>query len=513
MEAQLRGGQARGATANARVDLPRHRHRHLRGQGGAGRRRAAPARRGRGAARDLPAAAALVGAGARRLVGGDRSRRWRHCARAQPDGLRRRRRRSACRARCTVPSCSTPRTGRCVRRSCGTTAAPRPNAACSPSACPTSAASPASRPCRASPLPSCSGWPRTSRSCSPQSPACCCPRTMCALQLTGEHVTDPCDAAGTLWLDEARRAWSPEILAATGLTAAQMPRIVEGSDAGRRRCAPRSPPSSACRQASRSRRRRRRRGGRHRHRRHRRRRRLRLAGHLGAVLRHHRHLPALPGAADPRLLPWPARALVPDARRCSTAPAAWAGPPRLLGEPDIPALLARVEARWRGPSRVLFLPYLAGERTPHDDPHARGVLFGLDADTDAIDVVQAVMEGVAFSLAEAQDCLADAGTEVRHWPPSAAARAARSGCVCSPPCSTARSPSMPAPPKGPAFGAARLARLAVTGEPVADVCRKPEIAAILAPERDLRRRLRRARAALPQPLSRATAGIRPWAGP
>ena len=39
--------------------------------------------------------------------------------------------------------------------------------------------------------------------------------------------------------------------------------------------------------------------------------------------------------------------------------------------------------------------------------------------------------------------------------------------------------------KGPAFGAARLARLAATGEPVADVCRKPEIAAILAPERDL----------------------------
>ena len=60
---------------------------------------------------------------------------------------------------------------------------------------------------------------------------------------------------------------------------------------------------------------------------------------------------------------------------------------------------------------MLFLPYLAGERTPHDDPNARGVLFGLDADTGPLDVAQAVMEGVAYSLAEAQDCLITAGTD------------------------------------------------------------------------------------------------------
>ena len=125
----------------------------------------------------------------------------------------------------------------------------------------------------------------------------------------------------------------------------------------------------------------------------------------------------------------------------------WAA--RLLGEPDIPALLARVEAAWRGPSRILFLPYLAGERTPHDDPHARGVLFGLDADSCATDVAQAVMEGVAFSLAEAQDCLAEAGTDVQRPLPSAAARAARSGCACSLPSSTARSRSMPVPRRAP----------------------------------------------------------------
>ena len=179
-----------------------------------------------------------------------------------------------------------------------------------------------------------------------------------------------------------RRAWSPEILAATGLTAgpdaAHRRRLRAGWRAARRA----SPPSSACRPGIPSP------GGagdaaagaigigavddgda------------LRLARHLGAVLRHHRQLPALSGAADPRLLPRPAGALVPDARRCSTAPAASAGRRGCSASPTSRPCSPGSRRAWRGPSRVLFLPYLAGERTPHDDPHARGVLFGLDADT------------------------------------------------------------------------------------------------------------------------------------
>jgi xylulokinase len=155
----------------------------------------------------------------------------------------------------------------------------------------------------------------------------------------------------------------------------------------------------------------------------------------------------------------------------------------LLGEADIPALVARVEARWAGPSRVLFLPYLAGERTPHDDPHARGVLFGLDADTAAVDVAQAVMEGVAYSLAESQDCLSTAGTEVT-------ALAAIGGGARSPFWMRLLATVLDRPvtlyagaSNGPAFGAARLARLAVTGESADAVCDKPQVAQVLEPER------------------------------
>ena len=108
------------------------------------------------------------------------------------------------------------------------------------------------------------------------------------------------------------------------------------------------------------------------------------------------------------------------------------------------------------------------------------------------------MEGVAFSLAEAQDCLAAAGTEL-------AAIAAIGGGARSPFWMRLLATVLDRPvtlyagaAKGPAFGAARLARMAVTGEAAATVCGKPEVAAVLEPELPLvdayRERSRRFRA-------------------
>lgn len=55
-----------------------------------------------------------------------------------------------------------------------------------------------------------------------------------------------------------------------------------------------------------------------------------------------------------------------------------------------------------GANRLLYLPYLMGERTPHLDPNARGMFFGLSAMHTKRDMLRAVMEGVAYSL---RDCL------------------------------------------------------------------------------------------------------------
>ncbi len=55
-----------------------------------------------------------------------------------------------------------------------------------------------------------------------------------------------------------------------------------------------------------------------------------------------------------------------------------------------------------GSNRLLYLPYLMGERTPHLDPDARGVFFGLSAMHQKKDLLRAVMEGVSYSL---RDCV------------------------------------------------------------------------------------------------------------
>ena len=84
---------------------------------------------------------------------------------------------------------------------------------------------------------------------------------------------------------------------------------------------------------------------------------------------------------------------------------------RVAGK-DVATLLDAAEADYRGPSRLLFLPYLFGERTPHNDSFARGVFVGLDHDCGAVELTQAAMEGVAFSLLEARNLLELAGVEL-----------------------------------------------------------------------------------------------------
>lgn len=64
-----------------------------------------------------------------------------------------------------------------------------------------------------------------------------------------------------------------------------------------------------------------------------------------------------------------------------------------------------------GSNRLVFLPYLMGERTPHLDPLARGAFVGLSASHTLGDMTRAVMEGVAFSLADCLGVLSEAGVK------------------------------------------------------------------------------------------------------
>lgn len=64
--------------------------------------------------------------------------------------------------------------------------------------------------------------------------------------------------------------------------------------------------------------------------------------------------------------------------------------------------------------KLLFLPYLMGERTPHLDPNARGAFFGLSAIHDRGDMIRAIMEGVSYSLKDCLTVLEEMGVRPEH---------------------------------------------------------------------------------------------------
>lgn len=67
-----------------------------------------------------------------------------------------------------------------------------------------------------------------------------------------------------------------------------------------------------------------------------------------------------------------------------------------------------------GANGLLYLPYLMGERTPHLDPDARGVFFGLSAKHEKRDLIRSVMDGIAFSLKNALDIILEMGIPVNE---------------------------------------------------------------------------------------------------
>jgi xylulokinase len=153
---------------------------------------------------------------------------------------------------------------------------------------------------------------------------------------------------------------------------------------------------------------------------------------------------------------------------------------RITGLPEA-ALLGEMPEPHRA-SPALFLPYLSGERTPHNDGAVRGAFAGLASEAERPDLTQAVLEGVAFSLRDCLDGLTAAGTTVTEMD-------AIGGGSRSRPWLRIIASALGVPlhrlaegEHGGAFGAARLARMAVTGENPEAVCVPPTRAETIMPD-------------------------------
>ena len=313
------------------------------------------------------------------------------------------------------------------------------------------------------------------------------PKDYVRLRMTGEKASDMSDSAGTLWLDVAGRRWSETLLAACGLTEAQMPRLVEGTDvAGTLR----ADIADAWGMAQ-----------------------VLVAGGAGdnaggaagvGVVTDGKALLSLGTSgvifvANDAFRPNPARAVhafchcLPDmwhqmsVHLSAASCIDWVA--RLTGASGAAELFQRAEAAGTANGPEIFLPYLSGERTPHNDAQVRGAFIGLDNDTDANRLAQAVLEGVAFALADGLDVLREAGTEVAEL-------AVIGGGARSHYWGETLAAAMDVPlvylqggEVGPALGAARLAQIAVDGGTPAEVCVAPPVSHRIAPDAELVRRL------------------------
>ncbi len=163
------------------------------------------------------------------------------------------------------------------------------------------------------------------------------------------------------------------------------------------------------------------------------------------------------------------------------SPLAWLG--AALGRKDLAALTRPITLQMKHQSGVVFLPYLNGDRTPHDDPHAKGAFIGLDHRAGATELARAVLEGVALSLADCYDILhktgtvperlliIGGGTKSELWMKMIASALGRDLLLAE------------AGEFGASLGAARLARMGHTQERAEDVCLFPRRTRRIAPHR------------------------------
>ncbi len=304
------------------------------------------------------------------------------------------------------------------------------------------------------------------------------PKDHVRLWLTGEHVSDMSDAAGTGWFDTGARDWSRTLLTKCGLARDQMPDLVEGSGVSgtiRGAIATRFGLSGDVVVA----------GG---------------AGDNAAsaigvgVVNPGEAFVSLGTSgvlfvASERYSPDPQTAVHTF---CHAVPGTWHQMGVILAAADAlswyagivgkdPGRLTGALGTLRPPGRTLFLPYLGGERTPLNDADIRGAFLGLDHATDADALTRAVLEGVAFATRDCQRALAATGTGFDsviavgggsasdYW--TAAIAAALNVRVDLP----------VAGAFGAALGAARLGLMAATGAGT-EIARRPAIARSIEPD-------------------------------
>ena len=305
------------------------------------------------------------------------------------------------------------------------------------------------------------------------------PKDYLRLWLTGEYMSEMSDSAGTSWLDTGKRAWSSELLAATDLSEEQMPALVEGTaQAGRLRSELAAQwgisgdvvvaggagdnAASACGMGTVS-------DGAA----------FVSLGTSGVLF-----------AANGSYLPKPESAVHAF---CHALPNTWHQMGVILSATDALNWHSGVTGKSAGdltgelgetlkaPTGVTFLPYLSGERTPHNDAVIRGAFIGLEHESSRAVLTQSVLEGVAFAIRDNLEALRSAGTGISRVTAIGGGSRSRYWLAAI---ATALGVPVDLPADGDfgaAFGAARLGLIAATGSDPVAVCTPPVTSGTIEP--------------------------------
>ncbi len=309
------------------------------------------------------------------------------------------------------------------------------------------------------------------------------PKDYLRLWLTGERVSEMSDASGTSWLDVGRREWSETLLAASGMSIDQMPRLVEGTRVSgqlRSELASRWGMSSS----------------------------VVVAGGAGDNAASACGLGTVePGRAFASLgtsgvLFVSNESFKPNAASavhafCHALPDRWHQMGVILSATDslnwfagvveesAATLTAKLGDTIKEPVSQIFLPYLSGERTPHNDAHIRGVFTGLTTSTSREHMTQAVLDGVSFAFLDNLKVLQAAGSDVErvtavgggsqsiYWLQSLAT-------IINRPVDVLQDGEF-----GAAFGAARLGLIAAENADPDAVCTAAPVARTIEPDQSL----------------------------
>ena len=309
------------------------------------------------------------------------------------------------------------------------------------------------------------------------------PKDYLRLWLTGEQVSEMSDAAGTAWLDTCGREWADDLLTLSGMTRDQMPGLIEGSapsghlrDGLAREWGINGPVTVAGG------------GGDN----------AAAACGVGVIVERQGFVSL--GTSGVLLVARETCTPAPETAVhtfCHALPARWVQMGVILAATDCLNWLARQMGRSPGdlaalagerltpPSGAMFLPYLSGERTPHNDAAIRAAFTGLDIAHEPADLVRAMMQGVGFALRDSLEALRAAGAAPERL--LAIGGGARSpwwvealATILALPIDLPQSGEL-----GAALGAARLAILADTGADPGAVMEPPKIASSIAPRADL----------------------------